>query len=266
MYIASASHRSSYSSGHAVFYHQIFASHIVTGPIEQDLRGSSPHAVLPIKSVCGQRKCAYRTTRVGLATPAFRSRLRHLIPRLELFYKYFRCDVSIFLLSPARQDDISSTGAFIAKWPTLLIKKVSRFSTHADKICLCIDFPRILRGPHLCRRSCRQQQHEREHHDLYKFFSQCPGTCCNDFLDIRRSPPRRCTIAINLLPESVIPSLFHTQGPDDPFRLPRTVQYQNCRVIVSLYNRPELSSWHRISYSAAQVVSSCTVHQSRSTL
>lgn len=81
--------------------------------------------------------------------------------------------------------------------------------------------------------------------------------CYDNLYDRRRARKDHCIRAINLLPESVTPSIFHTGGLDDAYRLPRTIQYESCRVIVSLHNGPDLSSWHRISYAAAQVVFSC---------
>ena len=82
-------------------------------------------------------------------------------------------------------------------------------------------------------------------------------TCYDDLYDRRRARKVHCIRAINLLPESVTPSIFHTGGLDDSYRLPRTIQYESCRVILSLQNGPDLSSWHWISYAAAQVVFSC---------
>ena len=83
-------------------------------------------------------------------------------------------------------------------------------------------------------------------------------TCYDSLYDRRRARKDHCIRAINLLPESVTPSIFHTGGLDDSYLLPRTIQYESCRVIISLENSPDLSSWHRISYAAAQVVFSCT--------
>ena len=82
--------------------------------------------------------------------------LRPHIPGIKLSHKYFRRNVSIFLLSSAILHNISCTGAITANWPTLLIKKVPRFSTHDEKICLYIGFPHILLGPHLRHGSCKQ--------------------------------------------------------------------------------------------------------------
>ena len=81
--------------------------------------------------------------------------------------------------------------------------------------------------------------------------------CYDSLYDRRRARKDDCIRAINLIPESVTPSIFHTEGLDDSYRLPRTIQYESCRVIVSLQNGPDLNSWHRISYSGAQVVFSC---------
>lgn len=82
-------------------------------------------------------------------------------------------------------------------------------------------------------------------------------TCYDSLYDRRRALKDHCIRAMNLLPEGETPGNFHTEGMDDSYRLPRTIQYESCRVIVSLQNGPDLNSWHRISYSAAQVVFSC---------
>ena len=82
-------------------------------------------------------------------------------------------------------------------------------------------------------------------------------TCYDNLYDRRRARKDQCIRAINLLPESLTPGIFHTGGLEDSYRLPKTIQYESCRVIVSLDNGQELSSWHRISYSAAMVVFSC---------
>ena len=82
-------------------------------------------------------------------------------------------------------------------------------------------------------------------------------TCYDSLYDRRRARKDHCIRAKNLLPGSVTPSIFHTEGLDDSYRLPRTIQYESCRVIVSLQNGPDLNSWHRISYSGARIVFSC---------
>ena len=66
------------------------------GSTEQDRRGSSPHAKMPITNSCRQHKCAYLIARVGFVKPALELRLRHSISGVELSYKCCRRNVSIF--------------------------------------------------------------------------------------------------------------------------------------------------------------------------
>ena len=66
------------------------------GSIEQDRRGSSPHAEMPMTSSCRQHKCAYQIARVGFAKAALKLRLRHSISGVELSYRYCRRNISVF--------------------------------------------------------------------------------------------------------------------------------------------------------------------------
>ena len=81
--------------------------------------------------------------------------------------------------------------------------------------------------------------------------------CYTGIFDLWRADYSHCLRAIQLLPDGVMPGLFHMQGPIDTFRLPRSARYDSCVVAVGLDGAPDQSTWRRIRNGASQVAAAC---------
>ena len=81
--------------------------------------------------------------------------------------------------------------------------------------------------------------------------------CYTGAFDHWRADYSYCLRATQLLPDGVMPGLFHMQDPTDIFRLPRSVRYRSCVVSVGLDEETDLSTWRTIRNGARQVAAAC---------
>ena len=84
--------------------------------------------------------------------------------------------------------------------------------------------------------------------------------------DILHPVQSDCEAAINRLPSVPEPALFHTDPPDDGFRLPVTSTFGTCWVSVSMKNGPTLvqATWSEIKATARQLNQDCVAPERES--
>ena len=80
------------------------------------------------------------------------------------------------------------------------------------------------------------------------------------FEDQKRTSYAHCQRAVRLMPDDNVPGLFHMNGANDTFRLPRIVHYESCMVVVHLASDDELPdqcTWHMIWGEAGRLTARC---------